>query len=194
MMTFVMTGIILFSVVVSVLLGTLPQLSTAALESGGKAVEMCITLCGSLALWSGVMKVAERSGLCTVISRLLAPITNLLFRGLRERSEAALGYITMNITANLLGLGSAATPMGLAAMKELDTLNDGCPDASDWMVRFTALNTASFQLVPTTVATLRAAAGSAAPLEILPCVLLSSAVSVVIAVGCTFVFGKRRHT
>ncbi len=194
MMSSIMTVLITLSVLISALLGRLPELSAAALSSGKEALDMCLTLCGSMAVWGGVMKIAEKSGMCELISRLLSPLTNFLFKGLREQSEAAIGYITMNITANILGLGSAATPMGLAAMVELDKLNGESAVASDWMVRFTALNTASFQLIPTTVATLRTLAGSAAPLEILPCVMISSAVSVTLAVGSTFIFGRRKAT
>lgn len=123
------------------------------------------------------MKIAVKSGLTEKLSRLMAPVIGLLFRGLDYRSPAAQA-ITLNLTANLLGLGNAATPLGINAMTELQKLNHQPETASDHMVLFVVLNTASLQLVPTTTALLRSKAGSAMPLDILPAVLCASAVSV----------------
>ncbi len=182
MMGYVMGILILLALTFSVLLGTVDALSKAALSSGIEAVKLCFELCGTLALWSGIMRVAEKSGLCDVVNRVLSPVTNLLFRDLKRLSPRALSSISLNITANILGLGAAATPMALDAMAELDRLNRFSPVASDYMVIFVALNTASFQILPTTVATIRSAAGSNTPLDILPSVLIASACSVTVAV------------
>lgn len=187
-----MSVLIILSVVFSLLLGRTAELSKAALSSGIDAIRLCLELCGSIALWSGIMKIAEKSGLCNSINKLLSPITNFLFKGLKEKSPRALSSISLNITANILGLGSAATPMALDAMTELDRLNGYAPYASDYMIVFVVLNTASFQILPTTVATLRTAEGSAAPLEILPAVLVTSACSVVVAVTSAMLLRKRK--
>ena len=149
MMSCVMGALVVLAIVFALFLGRASELTGAVLSSGISATELCLQLCGTLALWSGIMKIAERSGFCDVISKALSPLTNLLFKGLRERSPKAINSITLNITANLLGLGSAATPMALDAMSELDRLNGKSRYASDYMVIFVVLNTASFQILPT---------------------------------------------
>lgn len=194
-MNYVLMALTLLALVFGAALGSMQAVSAAVLESGAAAVRLCLELCGTVALWSGVMKIAERSGLCGTISRLLTPVTRLLFPGLRERSPRAVDAISMNITANLLGLGSAATPMALDAMAEMDRLNGRSPYASDEMVTFVVLNTASIQLLPTTVATIRRLEGSEAPMEILGCVLLATAASVTVGLTLALLLrgaGKRR--
>lgn len=182
MMNKIMAGMIGISALFALALGKGGELTSAVLESGARGVEFCLELCGIICIWCGVMKIAEKSGLCERVSRLLSPITSALFPGLARSSAEAMDSISMNITANILGLGSAATPFALRAMGKLDELNGGSHTASDHMVVFTVLNTASFQLVPTTVAAIRASAGSKNPLDIIFCVWLSSAVSVLVAV------------
>lgn len=130
-------------------------------------------------MWNGIMKVAEKAKLTEIISRLLSPITTRIFRGL-PRNSKALNLISMNITANLLGLGNAATPLGIAAMKELASQQppNRRQEASNHMILLVVLNTASIQLLPTTIAILRLQYGAANPLDILPAILISSLVSV----------------
>lgn len=181
------------SVLAAAALGNTAELTSAVLAEGPNAVELCLQLCGTVALWSGIMKIAERSGLCEKLSRAMSPLTGFLFPGLADESPRALASITMNMTANLLGLGSAATPMALDAMQELDRLNKGSEYASNFMVCFVALNTASFQILPTTVAAMRKLAGSAAPMGILVPVWISSAVSVTAAVGLAKLLGRRER-
>ena len=123
------------------------------------------------------MEVAVQSGLTRALSQALLPITRRLFPDLPPDSPA-MGAISMNLTADLLGLGEAAVPSGLEAMREMEQLQGAGPDASGSMIRFVVLNTASFQLLPATIALLRAQHGSAAPLEILPAVWLTSLLSV----------------
>ncbi|MEA4912562.1 MAG: nucleoside recognition domain-containing protein [Oscillospiraceae bacterium] len=192
MMSYVMGALIALGFLFSLFLGRMNELSGAVLESGVSAVKLCIELCGTLALWSGVMRIAERAGLCEKISGAMAPLTDRLFPGLRGKSPHAIASITLNMTANLLGLGAAATPMALDAMAELDRLNDGARTASGDMIVFVALNTASFQILPTTVATIRRLAGCENPMDIIPCVWISSAVSVSVAVGSALLLNKRR--
>lgn len=192
MMNYVLLVLVVLSLVFGGLLGRMPELSSAALESGVNAIQLCLELCGTVALWCGVMKIAQKSGLCEKLSRALSPVTGFLFRGLKEKSQRAIDSISLNITANLLGLGSAATPMALDAMAELDRLNGRRAQASDDMVTFVVLNTASIQLLPTTVATIRRLSGSADPLEIIVCVWLSTVASVIVAVGLAKLLGRFR--
>ena len=192
MMSIVMGALIALAFLFSLFLGRMQALSAAVLESGVGAVKLCIELCGTLALWSGVLRIGGRSGLCDRISAAMAPLTDRLFPGLREKSPRAMASVTLNMTANLLGLGAAATPMALDAMTEMDRLNGGSRTASNDMVALVALNTASFQILPTTVATLRRLAGCAHPMDIIPCVWISSAVSVLVAVGSALLLNRGR--
>ena len=129
-------------------------------------------LTGMLCLWSGLMEIARRCRLTEALARLLHPLTRWLFPTVPQGSPA-MQAICMNLSANLLGLGNAATPLGLAAMRELQKLNPHKDSASNAMVTFVAMNTASLQLIPTACAVLRQQAGSAAPMEILPAVWLT---------------------
>ena len=178
MMSWIFVLMILFSIVFGALNGRIDQVSIAAIQECSSAIQLVITLIGSICLWSGLMKVAEESKLTEKVSQLLAPIIRLIFKGL-DPSSAAAKAISMNMTANMLGLGNAATPLGLKAMGELQKLSGDPATASNHMVLFVVLNTASIQLVPTSTAILRLAAGSKTPLDILPCVWIASVVSVI---------------
>ncbi len=182
MMSYIISGMILLAILTGGIGGNMAAVSTAAMNGCGQAVQLVISLTGTICLWSGVMRVADRSGLTDAMSRMFRPITRFLFRELSEESPA-MKAISMNMAANLLGLGNAATPLGLAAMKELEKENRRAPAASQAMVTFVVLNTASLQLLPTTNAYLRLAAGSKEPMEILPAVWLASVLSV--AAGLT---------
>lgn len=177
-MKWIFSGLILLAVLFGILNGRMDAVTAAALRECGNAVELTLTLMGSMCLWSGLMKIAEKADLTEKISRLLSPVIRLLFRGMDYRSAAAKA-ITLNISANLLGLGNAATPLGIAAMKEMAKLAPADGAATNNMVLFVVLNTASLQLIPTTVAQLRQAAGSVNPLDIMPAVWVASLVSVV---------------
>ena len=176
MMNAVLVGMLIFSVVSAAFGGNMEALSAAALSGCGEAVTLVISLTGMLCLWCGLMKIAQQCRLTEAVARLFRPLTRLLFPEL-PAGGPALQAICMNLSANLLGLGSAATPLGLAAMQELQKLNRQKDTASNAMVTFVVLNTASLQLIPTTCAVLRQQAGSAAPMEILPAVWLSSVAS-----------------
>lgn len=175
------------AVICGALTGNLPAVSSSVLESAGGAVTLAITLCGIMCLWSGLMKVAEESGAVRLISALLSPVLSLLFRGL-EKGGRAMQLISMNLSANILGLGNATTPLGIRAMEAIQEEEAGLrgtpgDTASDNMILLTVLNTASLQIIPATAAALRAAQGAARPMEILPCVWIVSAYSVAIAAG-----------
>lgn len=182
MMSYVIGGMILFSVISALFMGRMPALESASLGGCKQAVELAFTLAGSMALWGGLMKIAERSGMTKALCSLLSPLTRgVLFRRLPSNSPA-LEAISMNLAVNLLGLGNAATPLGLAAMGALDRESKNGVVATREMVVFVALNTASMQLIPTTTAFLRMQMGSAAPMEILFPVWISSLASLIVAV------------
>jgi len=140
----------------------LRAVTAAALEYASTAVTISIGLIGVMALWLGVMKVAEEAGLLRIITRLLAPLTRRLFPDV-PADHPALAAIVMNIAANMLGLNNAATPMGLKAMEELNRLNPRIGTATNAMVTFLAINTGGLVLIPATAIAVRAAAGSANP-------------------------------
>jgi spore maturation protein A len=169
------------SVAVAAWNGRLPALTSAALEAAGKASAFALGLVGILALWMGLMRVAEEAGLVRAVGWLARPALRLLFPGV-PRDHPAMGAIVMNFAANVLGLGNAATPFGVRAMQELEAVNPHPGTASDAQVMLCALNTASVQLVPATVIALRVSAGSRAPGEILGPTLLASLCGVVVAV------------
>ena len=182
MLNIIWAAIMLVSVICGIATGRIGDVSNAALDSGRQAVELCISLLGSICFWSGIMKIAEKSGLTAIIGKLCRPLMRLLFPGLRADSHAA-GAITMNMSANLLGLGDAATPLGIEAMKGLQEINPDKSTVSSHMVTFIVMNTASIQLLPTTIAAVRAEHGAASPMDILPAVLLSSACSPAVALA-----------
>lgn len=182
MMKWVMAVMITAAVVFGTLTGRMNEISEAFLSECGSAVELCISLIGIICLWSGVMRVAQKSGITEQLARLFSPVLGRLFKGLKKGGKA-MQYITLNLTANILGLGNASTPFGLAAMREIEAEEHSKEPgkASHNMIIFTVMNTASLQLIPTTVAALRLQAGSANPMEILPCVWIASLCALVAA-------------
>ena len=177
----VFTLLVAIAVVAAAANGRMAALTTAALESAGKAITLSLGLAGVMALWLGLMKVAEEAGLVALLARGARPVLRRLFPDV-PRDHPALGSIVLNVSANLLGLGNAATPFGVKAMQELETLNPHEGTATDAQALFCALNTGSLQLVPASVIALRAAAGSRAPGEIVGATILASACGVVAAV------------
>ncbi len=160
----------------SAFLGRTGEVSSAALSGAGEAVAVVIKLSGGLVFWSGMMNLVKKSGISDKIARLLSPIIRLVFPRLDRKSRAA-QYISLNISANMLGLGNAATPFGIEAMRELNKLNPRPERPSNDMVSFAVINSASIQILPTTVAILRASHGSKNPMDILPAVILTSIIS-----------------
>ena len=163
-------------------------LTTAAMEGAKNAISLCISLGGPLCLWSGLSKVMDKAGLTEKLGYCLRPIFRKLFP-VTCKDPLALGYLTGNVSANLLGLGNAATPMGIAAVKRMQKLH-GDTSASDEMCRLIVMNTASIQLLPTTVAAVRAASGAGAPFDILPGVWITSLCSVILGLGAAKLLGR----
>ncbi len=181
MMSWIFCGMIGLAVVFGALGGRMEMVSTAAMEGCGEAITLVLTLAGSMSMWSGVMRVADRAGLTQRLSRLFEPVTRMAFQGI-DSTSAAGKAIAANMAANLLGLGNAATPLGIAAMQELDKAAGHPGIATNNMIVFVVVNTAAIEVLPTTVALLRLKAGAAAPMDILPAVLVASTVSVVLGV------------
>ncbi len=150
-------------------------MAAAAVTGAGDAVELCLSMAGMLCLWTGVMEVMRQSGLAGGLSRLLRPVLGRLFPN-GAKDGAVLDSLSANVSANLLGLGNAATPLGIEAAKGMSRKSPGV--ASDELCLLVVCNTASIQLLPTTVAAVRAAAGCRSPFDILPAVWLASALSV----------------
>lgn len=192
-MNWILTIMALIAIVGGFCSGRIEEVGQAALTRCGEAVTLVIALTGALCLWSGLMEIAKQAGITEKIAVFFRPLTARLFPALREDSET-LGIIALNISANLLGLGNAATPLGLAAMERMSALPG--QKASREMITLVVLNTCSIQLIPATAAALRLAAGSAAPMEILPGVLLSSAISLAVSLSAVFccarIFPDRR--
>jgi spore maturation protein A len=161
--------------------GRMADLTRAAAESAGSAVTLALGLAGVMALWLGLMRVAEEAGLVRDLARIARPLMRRLFPEV-PADHPAVGAMIMNVSANMLGLANAATPFGIRAMQELETLNPRPGVATDAQALFCALNTASVQLIPATVIALRTAAGSRAPGEIIGATLLASACAATAAV------------
>lgn len=190
MMKWVMTVMIALSVIFSIVSGNIDKVSEAFLSECGGAVELAVSLVGIICLWSGLMKVAQAAGVTELLAQLFSPVLGKLFKNLKKGGRA-IQLVTLNLTANLLGLGNASTPFGIAAMREIEAEENLNSDrASHSMIVFTVMNTASLQIIPTTVAALRLKNGSADPMSILPCVWIVSALSLTAALLATKVFRK----
>lgn len=175
------TALVAVAVAAAAVNGRMAELTSAAVESAGKAVTLSLGLAGVMALWLGLMKVAEEAGLVRALARAARPVMRRLFPEVPPE-HPAMGAMILNVSANVLGLGNAATPFGVKAMQELETLNPRKGTATNAQALFCALNTASVQLIPASVVALRAAAGSKAPGEIIGATILASLCGAAVAV------------
>jgi spore maturation protein A len=175
------TVLVAIAVVAAAVNGRMAEVTRAALQSATEAGTYALGLAGGMALWLGLMKVAEEAGVVRALARAARPVLVRLFPEV-PADHPAMGSMLMNVSANVLGLGNAATPFGVRAMQELESLSPHPGTATDAQALFCALNTASLQLVPVTVLTLRTAAGSRAPQEIVGATLLASACGVAVAI------------
>ncbi len=182
MLNYIFGSIMLASVVYGIFSGNGDAVANSIITGAEDSVKLLTTMAGMLLLWSGIMEIASRGGFTKVIGRILSPLLKRLFKKAGD-DEKALSFISMNVSANLLGLGNAATPFGISAMKELRRLSDDSDTASGDMIMFVVMNTASIQIMPTMVGVLRQSYGSTAPFDILPCVWISSVVA--LTVGLT---------
>ncbi len=187
MMNKIFSAMIIISVICGIYTGNMKELSEAALNSCVEAVELFIYLIGGMCMWGGLMRVTEKSHLTDKLAALFRPAGKFLFKGL-DLNGKAFRAICLNVTANMLGLGNAATPLGIEAMRALEKEERTNGTASRSMIVFTVLNTASVTLIPTTAASLRLKHGSDAPMEILPCVLLTSAAALAAGIAFAILF------
>ena len=178
MLSYIFVFMVVVSIICAVFTGKTDELSQSMIDGSSEAVELLIMMSGMLCLWSGVMEVAKECRLTEKLSKVFSPVLRLIFPEVNKNSKA-FELISMNVSANLLGLGNAATPLGLQAMKELKGESKS-EVATDAMINFVVMNTASIQLLPTTIAAMRGALGSKAPFDIIFCVWISSVVALLL--------------
>jgi len=183
MVNYIWLGMIVFSIIVAGANGHVEVITRAALEGANEGVKISLHLIAIIAFWLGVMRLAEAAGLVQFLAGLVRPLTRLLFPGI-ARDHPAIGAIVMNLSANILGLGNAATPMGLIAMRELQKLNRGDPKtATAAMCTFLALNTSCLTLIPSTIIGIRLLHNSADPTSVVGTTIFATACGM--AVGIT---------
>ena len=186
-MSGIWAGMVVVSRVCARVTGRGSEVASAAMEGASAGVELCLGMAGALCLWMGVMEVLRRAGAMGWLSRLLRPVLGRLYPDF-ARDSGVMDAISANVSANLLGLGNAATPLGLDAARRMSRRSPGV--ASDALCMLVVCNTASIQLIPTTVAAVRAGAGSTAPFDILPAVWLASALSVTVGILAARLFAR----
>jgi len=185
-MSWIWTIILGFSLIASLVLGNGSALAAAVPKGAQAGLELALALAGSICLWSGVGRLMEKAGLTQMLCRLFSPILGRVFPSF-QRDPILAGYLSSNVCANFLGLGNAATPMGIQAAKHL---SGGKTVANDELCRLIVLNTASIQLIPATVAAIRAQLGAHAPFEILPAVWVTSILSAGMGLLAARFFGR----
>ena len=183
MINYIWFVMIFLGLIVGIFTGNGEGISNAIIGSIDSTVSFIIGLVGLMCFWCGVMKVAEKSGFTEKLAKLMKPILKLIFKE-SAKDEKALGAIVMNITAIMMGLGNAATPFGIKAMEEMDRLNNEKGRASNDMALFLVLNAACIQLVPSTVLSIRAAAGSTNPGVIILPAIISTGTAAIVGVIC----------
>lgn len=186
-MNYIWSGMIIISFVFAAAGGNLQQTLTAALNGAANSFEVLLSFAGIMCFWSGMLGIVRKSGLSKKCEKLLNPVICRLFPNVDDRSG-----ITMNVIANLLGMGNAATPAGISAMCELDRLNGHSPYPSHEMCRFAVMNTASLQLFPTTIIGILASSGSENPFALVPCIWISSLLSLSVSLFAEQILSKRR--
>ena len=186
LMGWIWTGMVGISILCAGLNGQGSELAAAVFQGAGSGVTLVISIAGAVCLWSGAAAVMESAGIMGMLSRLFRPLLHRVFPSTRRDTRLA-GFLSGNFCANLLGLGNAATPLGIQAARQLA---GGQTAANDELCRLVVLNTASIQLIPANVAALRAALGCQSPFDILPAVWVTSLLSAGLGVACAWVLGK----
>lgn len=176
-------------IIVGAATGKMQEVTDAAIDSAGTAVELSIGLIGVMALWLGIMKIGEESGLVNLLAKAVRPIMVRLFPGV-PKDHPAMGAMMMNISANILGLGNAATPLGIKAMTELEKLNPHKGIATNAMVMFLAINTSSVTLISATTIALRASAGSHDPTSIIAPTIIATIFSTITGITAVLLLQK----
>ena len=176
-MAWIWTGMVVLSLIFGILSGNLDEVANAAMAGAQSAIDLSVSMAGMLCLWSGIMEIMNVCGLSRGLARAFRPLLRRLLPD-ASRDEETLATVSANVSANLLGLGNAATPLGIRAARRMARSCEGV--ASDELCLLVVLNTASIQLLPTTIASVRAAAGCRTPFDILPAVWFSSVLSVTV--------------
>ena len=186
-MNYIWAFLMIISVICAAVTGRMEQLSNSILNGASDAVSLVISTLGMMCLWTGIMEIAESSGVTLFLSKLFSPILKFLFPEYKKDSPA-IKAICMNIVANLLGLGNAATPFGINAMKEMQKLNNNSQTANNSMIMFVVINTASLQLIPTFLSVLRQQHGAQNPFDILPAMWVTAIISLVTGILAAKIF------
>lgn len=190
--SYIWTAMLVVSFISAAVCGRIPELCASLGEGAADAVNLCICIAGIMAMWTGIMNVAERSGLTKIVAVLFYPIIRLLFPDARGDSKAC-GAIAMNMTANFFGMGNAATPLGINAMKQLAAYMNG-DSATDSMCMLAVVNSASIQLIPSTLIAIRSALGSANPAEITVPIWIASVITFAVGTCAAAIVKGRRKT
>lgn len=180
---------LIISFVFAIFSGKLPEVNNSIFESTSSAIELCLTLIGTMSLWCGIIKIAMKTSLIDKLIKLLKPILKILFPEINEK-DTVHKEISMNIIANLLGLGNAATPLGLKAMENLQKKNKNKQELSNSMAMLIVLNTASIQIIPTTVIAIRTALGAKNPTEMLIPIWIATVAAAISAIISAKLFIK----
>ena len=188
-MNYIFFILISVSIVAGFINGTLSDVVTAMLEGCETAVKVALSLIGIMAFWLGIMRIAEKSGLVKLLSKIIYPVVKPLFKDVKQDSPV-IGDITMSLGANALGLTNAATPIGLKVMKELQKDNPDKETATDGMCMFLGMNTAGFQIIPATVIAILAGLGAKNPTDIVLPTLIVTTAAFVVAIITALVFRK----
>lgn len=189
MLNYIWFALMIIAIIVGAINGTLTEVTNAAVDSAAVAVEIALGLIGIMAMWLGIMKIAEKGGLIKILARGIRPVARYIFPEIPD-GHPAIGAMMMNITANWLGLGNAATPLGLKAMDELQSLNPVKDTASNSQITFLAINTASITFIPMTVIAVRAELGSANPFEIISTGIFASTCACITAITASRLLQK----
>lgn len=183
-------GMICLAIIMAAVNGRIDTVTPTLFDSAGNAVAVAITLISIMTFWLGIMKIIEKSGMIEVFKSFLKPLAFFLFPKI-PRHHPAMNAILMNMSANLLGMGNAATPFGIKAMEDMQKLNPVPEEASDEMCTFLAINTSSLTVLPTTVIALRIATGSVNPTEIVITTVIATFCSTTVALTADRIFRKR---
>ena len=189
MLNIIWVVLLVSGIIIGAFTGNIQAVTDAIMSYADTGVELALGLIGMMSLWLGIMKIAEKSGLILLIGKALRPVMKFLFPEVPE-DHPAMGSMVMNISANILGLGNAATPLGIKAMKELQELNEDKETASNSMCMFLAINTSSVTLIASSVIAYRLSAGSKNPTEIIGPTIIATLASTIAAVIAAKTFEK----
>lgn len=189
LLNYIWAGMIILSFITSIFTGNLETTIKSLTDSASEGVSLCISLMGMMCFWCGLVEIANKTGMIRKFTKIIKPIFRKIFRDIPDEHPAE-DAIFMNISANILGIGNASTPLGLKAMAELQKINPKKSVASRDMCMFVALNTASLQLIPTSVIALRNSHGAANPTDVIPYILIASIASNIFVIVMCKMFGK----